>query len=710
MKIKKILYTIPAILVFATALIAQVKKINPGEIQAPVKINKKAVIEKQNQITTSNAVIDFENRMTTAKFAGNRDEILRLRNESDRITGTVTKAPEQTDAKRINIEQTGNILANSISNINSRTLMGMATCTEQSGNNAGRIWAVYSYYPNSPPYILDGIGISYSDNGKDWTDYGSYSFGQNIYIGDDLQIDAELIINSSNQKYLWIVYKADVGLTNTIRTGLFILNLNSAAFSNSFLSWPGGANVFYKTPRIVSDNSQYPDNAFVYIVSSFDSSNTLQPYTSPGVFGEKVAVCYDPYTTSPLISYRPRPFTRTLTGYVHNPAIEHFNCDIAYYRNGGQDSIMIIETGLESVSSLVLLRTSVVSFLSSNPYEVYQGTINVNSNKRTRGFIASNGAYNHMMISVNYEFSAEDHDIEYYHSTNGSENWLRGYIDFSEADLLSDADIAGQRNNPGKFVIAANTKNPVRLNYYQSDSYNWAPIDSIDFSHLKSNYSNPKAGIRLNSTGENCFAIWADTTRIGLWSSAGCSGLVQSFAKLKLAGVIEGLYIPNEIVIPDTIRVYLRNSFAPYNAVDSSIGLLNNYFTSDFIFSNAPYNVLLYIQIKHRNALESWSSSPITISSYESFYNFLKKPNTFGNNSKRVDSLNYIGEMYGFYSGDVNQDGDINLTDVIDTYNSSTSFATGYISPDINGDNVVNLSDMLIVYNNSTAFVHKITP
>ena len=693
------------------SLLSQEKKNTRVEIPAAVKTDKSVLNLQQSQLPPSKEETDFQNKMKSAKQSGNRTEMLKLRDESDRINGTHTDFPEKLDVKKLNYDEEDNIVMHSITNSASRIIMTLATCTEQSGNNIGRIWTVFSFYPNSPPFFADGIGVSYSDdNGDTWNNYGIYSFGGGLYIYDSDQLDAELIISSSNEKYLWVVFKADINLSNVIKPGLFILNLNNGSYSGSYLNWPGGANVYYKTPRIVSDNSQYSDLAFTYIVASIDSSNTPDPITSPGIFGEKVAMCYDPYTINPVITYRGRSLMRTLTGYLHHPVEEHFNCDIAYYRNGGQDSILIIETGLESSSSLALGRTSPATFLNGNPYLTYQGTINVNSNKRSRGFLASNGAYNQLMISVKYEYSTNDNDIEYYRSTNGSEGWLRGFIDDYTSDATGDADIVGERNNPGKFAVAFNTMYPSRLNYYQSDNYTWSSVSINNFSHMKSSWRSPKAGIRLNSGSDNCFAIWADTTAHGLWSSAGCSGQILSYAKLKLASAIEALYIPEEIIIPDTVRVYLRNNYAPYDIADSCIGILNNYFTSDFIFSYAPYNTPLYIQIKHRNALETWSAGTISITAYETFYNFLIQSNSLGNNTTKVDSLNYIGEMYGFYSGDVNQDGVIDGTDTQLIDNDAFNFSTGYIVTDLNGDEIIDGSDALFAANNAANFVSAVTP
>ena len=63
-----------------------------------------------------------------------------------------------------------------------------------------------------------------------------------------------------------------------------------------------------------------------------------------------------------------------------------------------------------------------------------------------------------------------------------------------------------------------------------------------------------------------------------------------------------------------------------------------------------------------------------------------------------------------FYSGDVNQDGIIDGTDLLRADNDASSFANGYLATDQNGDNVIDGSDLLIVDNNAALFVTLIRP
>jgi hypothetical protein len=68
------------------------------------------------------------------------------------------------------------------------------------------------------------------------------------------------------------------------------------------------------------------------------------------------------------------------------------------------------------------------------------------------------------------------------------------------------------------------------------------------------------------------------------------------------------------------------------------------------------------------------------------------------------------GTKWCFYSGDVNQDGLVDGTDLAGVDNDNTNFVTGYVATDLTGDKSVDGSDLALVDNNSAAFVTKIVP
>ncbi|MBK6772357.1 MAG: hypothetical protein IPG78_09555 [Ignavibacteria bacterium] len=65
---------------------------------------------------------------------------------------------------------------------------------------------------------------------------------------------------------------------------------------------------------------------------------------------------------------------------------------------------------------------------------------------------------------------------------------------------------------------------------------------------------------------------------------------------------------------------------------------------------------------------------------------------------------------FGIYSGDINQDGTIDATDVSNADNDAFSSVGGYVNTDVTGDNFVDAADVSIVDNNAFNSVSVISP
>lgn len=75
----------------------------------------------------------------------------------------------------------------------------------------------------------------------------------------------------------------------------------------------------------------------------------------------------------------------------------------------------------------------------------------------------------------------------------------------------------------------------------------------------------------------------------------------------------------------------------------------------------------------------------------------------YGNN------LKLKGTKWCIYSGDVNQDGIVDIGDLVLVDNDNYNFVTGYTNTDINGDGIVDVTDLVTADYNNLNFVSKVT-
>ena len=172
---------------------------------------------------------------------------------------------------------------------------------------------------------------------------------------------------------------------------------------------------------------------------------------------------------------------------------------------------------------------------------------------------------------------------------------------------------------------------------------------------------------------------------------------------------IQGFYNPvSDAMVRDTVTVYLRNATSPYEVIDLARSVADSSGYGSFQFSNAVNGADYYIQLEHRNSLETWSNTPQQFTASVLDYDFTTaNTQAYGDN---MIQINASPVRFGIYNGDVNQDGIIDLNDVLMIYNDANAFGSGYVVTDINGDSVVDLNDVIIAYNNSVGFVAVIRP
>ncbi len=178
---------------------------------------------------------------------------------------------------------------------------------------------------------------------------------------------------------------------------------------------------------------------------------------------------------------------------------------------------------------------------------------------------------------------------------------------------------------------------------------------------------------------------------------------------LQLKALIQGFYNPaTDSMRGDTVRIFARSFSSPYSVLDSATGFLDPSGKGHFVFLNIEDSVEFRLQILHRNSLETWSSTALSFSDDTLSYNMTdQSAKAFGDNLVLVNSI--LGR-YAIYSGDVNQDGIIDITDMMDIDNDVYNYASGYRITDVSGDGFVDLTDAVIAGNNAEKYVVRIVP
>ena len=112
-----------------------------------------------------------------------------------------------------------------------------------------------------------------------------------------------------------------------------------------------------------------------------------------------------------------------------------------------------------------------------------------------------------------------------------------------------------------------------------------------------------------------------------------------------------------------------------------------------------------YIAIFHQNAVQTWSADQILFGASNTY--------DFSNDAAKAYGLNEVltsSGAYAFYSGDINQDQNIDLSDYPFWDSDNTNFVFGYYPTDLNGDVNVDLSDYPFWDNNNTNFIFSNHP
>lgn len=337
---------------------------------------------------------------------------------------------------------------------------------------------------------------------------------------------------------------------------------------------------------------------------------------------------------------------------------------------------------------------------------------------------ATGGIRNGWKYIVNIEKSSDQMDVVLHRSSDGGLTW--------NYKKKVNQDSTGSFKIQTKPVMNVDKYGGINIFYY--DTRNSVSNDSFEvylsrsgdggnsFQDTKISDHKFKPGRTViplfgydQYIGSYIAAVSGDDRIIPLWYD-NSTGIYQAYTTsiellpgFEIKIFPEGFYnsATGRLRMKDTMRVYLRNPASPFAIADSAKGLMDSVsFNASLKFNSELSPGNYYLEMRHRNSLETWSSVPVNYSfGSKVFYDFTTSVNSaYGDNMKSVSS------KWGIYSGDVDQNGFIDLVDVLSVYNESNNFLTGYVVQDCNGDSIVDLVDVLIAYNNAQLFVAKIVP
>ena len=704
--------------VFIAILLPEIvlsQKINTKNESAPVILEKRI----DNSFKTrsghfSEKDIEITKEMSRLKENYSKENIHRIEELQNNLSG---KNIEKNNRQEINLispdakhftslpDQSDQLTLNEIYSSNSAYIKAIATQTEQRNPGAGTIWVVIAVGAGDV-----GVGASpdtllyynSTNNGNSYSLAIRAPLNVGIKVNYD-EMDLEIIEPFTYEKYLHVVVAVITdGFTGSNLVGLISLRKSDLLLGGGpSLSFPGFNYSLnkYSKPRITSDNAKYPAEAYLTISVIQDSTDGINNFIMT-----KVCKVFNPYALisgGSQITYLSQSIHAPVSGYSYTA-----QTDVAYYNSNGNvqgDSIIFVQSGFPGTEKFVNIYRNYGNTLV---YPSYSGSLSGPNYRKEYARIATNGGSNQKSIyivwvekdtSMGYSFSS----INSFRTTNGI-NWVYSQLagGGDNNSEVKNPDIIGKRETEGKFYITNKWVLPGKDEISSFVIQN-SILKSFTAEHnnqFNASCASPKPGLRFINN-DSCLTIWPVYT--GVYSSCGCKAL-----NLSLGFIIEGLYNPaNDSAGIDKVDIHLRNILPPYNILKTVTGY--NLFFATFPDA-APGNY--YISVNHRNSIETWYYQPVNLNDsvlkYIDFYS--SQSNAFGNNLKLVDSYPY--NIFAVYSGDVNQDGTIDASDVSQTDNDSYNSLSGYVNTDVTGDNFVDAADVSIVDNNAFNAVSIVRP
>ncbi len=214
-------------------------------------------------------------------------------------------------------------------------------------------------------------------------------------------------------------------------------------------------------------------------------------------------------------------------------------------------------------------------------------------------------------------------------------------------------------------------------------------------------YQNQKLSYRLKYDGRYIEAGKLFENDMAIQFGSDPMNLNSKCSMLSVNALLEGYQNRR-----DTIIISLHERSFPEPVIESIKTVLEADGRCESTFTFGDKYTDYYISINHRNSIETWSKdTSLRFVSSSIHYDFTADSSrAYGNNMKMINGKAHI------FSGDVNQDGLIEVTDGSIVSNDAFEYRLGYSKSDLNGDRIVDSSDLIIVDGNIGNYVVAIIP
>ncbi|MBL7765211.1 MAG: right-handed parallel beta-helix repeat-containing protein [Chitinophagaceae bacterium] len=155
----------------------------------------------------------------------------------------------------------------------------------------------------------------------------------------------------------------------------------------------------------------------------------------------------------------------------------------------------------------------------------------------------------------------------------------------------------------------------------------------------------------------------------------------------------------------DSVKIELHHASSPYALFEDYVGIVD---TAGHILCNFSPAVLgnsYYIVVRHRNAVETWSAAPVTMTSLTTYNFSTGNAQSFGPNQFEV-----LPNIWALFSGDIDQSGGIDGDDFNLLDPDIQSGNGGYLSTDLDGSGGIDGDDFNIFDPNAQIGVGAFMP